>query len=176
MPTFSDIEIKFNFSRGDEVYSKTTEFDPCDSALESSTIDDYKEELLSKLNDSLGGGEEDWEFDEFEVTCFDGDWTNPKEFLHNLDEYGAYAENVEKHGEAFHLRYEDLCDLDDRQFNDSFEGTWKSEEDYAKNWAEETGVFDDSVWCYIDWESYARDLLMDLSTYEGADGIHIFRN
>ncbi len=175
MAIVDTLELVFNFSRGDDGYTSTKEsFDPADSSLKT-TVEDHKDESLDELNDKIVDGDDEWESDDWEVIGYDSDWANPNGFT-DLDEYGVYAENVEEYGEAFHLRREDLGDITSSDFENSYQGCWKDAKDFVQNMIE--GHHDiPSHWVqYIDWEKYARDVVMDYSEYDGADGIHIFRD
>lgn len=156
MATVSDIIIDFRFCtcNGDKTES-TESFDAADSSLQS-TIDDRHVELVDDLNVDHEGH---WGTDCYSIDEYDTDWADPADFS-DLDDYGEYAENVEKHGEAFHLRYEDLGSLDRSDFEDNYNGCWRDTEEFVENL----------------WERTARDVMMDYSSYDGADGTHIFSN
>lgn len=165
------LEIRFNFSRDDQVSDCTEEFDIFSSTLEDD-INDRAEELLDDLNEDSGV---EWKFDGFEVESYDGDCADPNDF-DNLNEYGEYVGNVELHGEAYVMRYEDIGEHD---FDDSFAGTFDSPGDWAEEFVSD--CYDlrhlpDFLKSNINWENVADDLRMDYSEYEGSEGYHYFRD
>ncbi|MHC4372227.1 MAG: antirestriction protein ArdA, partial [Planctomycetota bacterium] len=91
--------------------------------------------------------------------------------FYDLDECGEYGDMVEEHGEAFVLRHADWSGHNNM---DDYHGCWGSAEEFAQNFYDDVYGCDNSMYSYIDWEHYARDVLMDYSTYEGDDGLHIF--
>lgn len=164
------IDIKFNFSRGSETHSDCMEFDAEGDLLFA--IDEYKESSLDDLNADLEDDEEEWDFEGWEIDGSDADLMNPIDFT-DLNEYAEYAEGCEKHGEGYRLRYDDIGEFN---FENDYEGCWNSEEEFVQNMIEGSYEIPDHLQCHIDWESYARDVMMDYSTYDGNEGIHIFRN
>lgn len=93
------------------------------------------------------------------------------------------ANAIEEHGEIFakyieHTGEKDVSDAVS-DFQDAYSGTWKSEEDFAADLAEETGMVDssNSMYGYIDWEKFARDLFISDYFSIDLDGeTHVFRN
>ena len=174
--TILDIEVTFKFSRdGSDPHEVQESFDCVDSSLQT-VIDDRAEELAEELNDDLDDDERDaaeWEFDEYEVDDFDGDFADPADFS-DLDDYGEYCEKVSNHGVAYHLRYEDVGDHD---FEDEYNGEWDSAEDFVRNLVEDCYDLDIPSFVAVDWEQTARDVMMDYSEYEDDNGmVHIFRS
>ncbi len=165
MPT---ITIKFSFSRTDEDH-----FDYCNFEVEGGLlgdIDDCKDDMLSDLN-SLVDDAEEWVFDEFDIDVSDEDFAEPTNF-NDLDDYAEYVEKCKEHGEGYRLRYDDIGEFN---FNDQYNGCWGSEEDFIQDLCESCYETPDWLEGYIDWERITRDYMMDYSSYEGSDGIHIFR-
>lgn len=167
MPT---ITIKFSFSRTDE-----DSFDYCDFEIESGLlgdIDNCSDDLLSDLNSLVADDEEKWVFDEFDTDAYDEDFAPPTDF-DDLDMYAGYVALCEEHGEGYHLRYDDIGEFN---FDDQYNGCWHTEEEFIQDLCE--GCYEIPEWCagYIDWERVARDFMMDYSSYQGSDGIHIFRD
>jgi len=164
------IEIRFNFSRGFEFHTDCDEFE-VDSGLEM-TIDDRMDEMLSALNEDLADDEDEWEFDELEIECYDDDFADPADFS-NFDAYGEYVEKCEEHGEGYRLRFDDIGLFD---FNDQYNGCWRSEEEFGYHLIDECYDIPDFLAGYIDYEKWTRDVMMDYSSYAGDEGIHIFRD
>ena len=106
---------------------------------------------------------------DFEIIDGPGDFSN----FTDLSEYAEYAEKIEEHGEAYALRYDDIGEFD---FDDSYEGCWDTEEDFAHNLIDNCYNVPDFIYHYIDWEKWTRDIMFDYSAYEGNEGIHIFRD
>lgn len=166
------ITLIFNFvcnSKDSKDCFKTADFEAEGGLLDD--IADKADELVDALNADLDDGEEEWVFDDFEVDDFDDAFADPTGFS-DLDDYAEYAEKCEEHGEAYVLRYEDIGDF---EFNDSYSGCWDSAEDFVQDMIEGCYEIPDHLTCHIDWESYARDIMMDYSEYEGNEGLHIFR-
>ena len=165
------ITLSFNFSRdAGDVSSRS---DNADFDVESglvSEIDDKADELLDALNSDLEDGGEKWVFNESEVDDYDDDFADPSGFA-DLDDYAEYIEKCEEHGEAYVLRYEDIGDFD---FDDQYNGCWDSAEDFVQDMIEGCYSIPDHLASHIDWESYARDVMMDYSDYDANDGLHIF--
>ena len=70
-------------------------------------------------------------------------------------------------------------EFDKSDFEDSYNGTWRSEEEFAENLADDLGGIPDDHWLsnYVDYEKLARDLFMsDYWSAEGGDGIFAFRS
>jgi antirestriction protein len=161
------IDVRFDFSRDLNNDSVNREIEVTGGLM--SDIDDCRDELLEELWD---GEDEEWEFVEFEVECFDGDYAAPSDF-NDLDEYGEYVEKCEEHGEGYRLRYDDIGEND---FDDEYAGCWESAEDFVQQQCEDCYDIPDHLANYIDWESMARDWMMDYSEYDGREGVHIFRS
>lgn len=161
----SGITIEFTFRNieSGELFTEEMDFDPSGSL--TTDIELAAEEWIE--------GNEDGEFElvDTKVSCYDDDFGDPGDFA-DLDEYGEFVGLCEHHGEAYKLRYDDVgsCDMDD------YNGCWDSEEKFAQHIAEELMEVPENLWCYIDWEKLARDVMMDYSSYEGEDGFHIFRD
>jgi len=87
------------------------------------------------------------------------------------DAVAAWASNL---GETV----EEWADVRD-DFNESYQGEWDSDEDFAQNLAEDLGAVDpDATWpndC-IDWERATRELFMDYWSERSEGGVHVFRN
>lgn len=71
------------------------------------------------------------------------------------------------------------CDIPLDRFDDAFVGQFDSDEDFARDMAEQTGALDkDAKWpmnC-IDWEYAARELMYDYSSYSSSDGYYFSHN
>ncbi|HIF9256544.1 TPA: antirestriction protein ArdA [Photobacterium damselae] len=51
--------------------------------------------------------------------------------------------------------------------SDAYCGQWESDEDYAQEVAEQGQSIPENLWGYIDWERYARDVMMDMYAVRG---------
>ena len=164
----SDLTVKFTLTRKDETIVKTATFDCFSNGL-GYEVREHGDGLAEELDDiDCNEHPEDWEVTDISVTAYDTDYKNPADF-DNLDDYGEYAEGIEKHGEAYHLRYDDIGDSN---FTDEYAGCYDSFKSFARTHADE--IHDTSN--YFDYDSYANDLEYDYSTYDGCDGCHIFRD
>lgn len=108
------------------------------------------------------------------------DWEGiPEQFISECglsDEYFDYMERIT----ASHLDAEVFAaaadlDIPAEHVEDAYQGEYRSDEDFAEEFAEQLGLVDDSAqWpnnC-IDWERAARDLMLDYSASNG----HYFSN
>ena len=173
------IEMKFTFRRGNELRADVNDFDvnsslmfDCETYAEE-WIDEKNEEICEAMDcNVLPIGVDTWELDEFDVESFDDEFANPANFS-DLDEYGGYVEKCEEHGEGYCLRYDDVGEFD---FDEQYNGYWNSTEEFAENLYRDVYEIPDHLSNYIDWESVARDVMMDYSVYNGKKGYHIFRD
>lgn len=66
------------------------------------------------------------------------------------------------------------------RFEDTFQGCYDSEKDYAYDYVESTGMLDtvnENFVNYFDYDSFTRDLFMDLDAIpDGHGGIYVFDN
>ena len=151
------VSILFYFDCNDSYETMYHVFEVSTSIMED--IDDFIKECEEE--------HEGYEFGELMVSAYDPEYGDPEEF-DSLLEYAEYVENVEEYGEAYSLRYEDVGECDMEQYA----GCYEELEDYGK----EVYEVPNELFNYIDWESLTEDLLTDYSTYDGNDGIHIFRD
>lgn len=130
-----------------------------------------------------------------EVTCSDPyasaeEWAiHDHEHLDGIGEYGdietihRVACGIEQHGEAFALYCSDVLGWhyvgEDviEGFEDAYLGVFDSERAYAEH-VIDSGCFGEipaHLENYIDTEKLGRDLLMDLSTARGSEGLHVYQ-
>ena len=93
----------------------------------------------------------------------------------SLDRVVELAQKLEEHGEAFaafleHYSFEDIDDFEDR-----YRGCYKSKEDFAEEYYEESGMIKqiEAIGLqsmYIDFDAIARDMFID--GYSGIDRGH----
>lgn len=173
----SDLTVRFNFSRGEDTHTETEDYCVFDDTLGDGVDQDAKDKL-DDLNSDLDDYEDQWEFDEFEVEDWDDDYNSPDDFA-DLNEYGGYAELIEKHGEAFHLWYDNCGDCTESYFLDCYAGLYDSEESFAQQFVSDHYMSDDIpsiIESNIDWEGVASDLGHDHTFIEGSEGTHVFRD
>ena len=139
----------------------------CD--VEIGNKEDIKERIMEAYNDT---NEETVEIDvvgDFEVV----DWKELEEYenlqdkLEELSEYNGYYE-LDVISAAVD------CGIAIDGIDDSYQGEYKSDEDFAQNMAEELGLINRDVsWPYtcIDWEWAAKELMYDYCESNG----HYFR-
>ena len=67
-----------------------------------------------------------------------------------------------------------IGDDDLKGFEEAYYGKWNNDEDFVKNLIDDTGEIpkDFPAYIHIDWESTARDIMMDYTEMNG----HYFRN
>jgi len=155
------IKVRFNFTD----HYITAEFDVCDGL--QGDVDDFAADYLDDL-------ETQEDFEGYEVIEWDTEF-DPEVDFNNLDDYARHVELIDKHGEKYELRYDDIgdsCDYDESQY----EGVWDSPADYAREHAGEGGTLSSEWVNYIDWDAYAEDLLTNHSVYYGSEGYHIFKD
>lgn len=167
------IDIVFNYSDS----SEDRETFEADGSLLATIADYAKDTAESKTEDYAD--DPDWEGDvecvDWDVRDTDMEHASQQDYddFDDLDEWGEYCEEVDKYGEAYCLRY---ADFSDENFEEHYEGCWSSEEEFVQNLVESCDVIPDHLQFYIDWEKMARDYMMDYSSYDGYEGIHIFRD
>ena len=139
----------------------------CD--VEIGNKEDIKERIMEAYNDT---NEETVEIDvvgDFEVV----DWKELEEYenlqdkLEELSEYNGYYE-LDVISAAVD------CGIAIDGIDDSYQGEYKSDEDFAQNMSEELGLINRDVsWPYtcIDWEWAAKELMYDYCESNG----HYFR-
>ena len=173
------VTINFEWSNGDSEYQ---DFEATSGVV--SYIEDYRDERLQELNDDLEASDEelgrviardDIECDGYDVRDYDGDCAGqqgPDDF-DDLEAWADYCDLVAEHGEAFVLRYNDLDDCD---CMDEYNGCWSDAAEFVQNLIEDCYDLDIPSFVYVDWDRTARDVMMDYSSYDGSEGIHIFRS
>lgn len=101
----------------------------------------------------------------------------------SMEDVAMLAEKLEEHGAAF-VAFLDAFGLDVQQgaddFDNAFRGSWDSVEDYAENFLEDMGTFQnvpDMLRNYFDFGAFARDMQMggDITTADDpSGGVFIF--
>jgi antirestriction protein len=99
----------------------------------------------------------------------------------DIDTVADLAAALDEHGEAFAVWWnnENRDEVDTRAFLDAYQGTYRSLEDYAEEYLDGIGAFEncnDMLKTYFDYEKFARDLEMggDIWTADGGDGVFVF--
>lgn len=171
------VSINFEWSNGE---SESNEFEATGCLI--GAITEYRDDRLSELNadlSDLDDESDEIECEGYDIEDWDGDYSSqegPDDFggIDDLDEWAEYCEQVDQHGEAYCLRRADIGDGFD--FDDEYNGCWSSVEEFAENFFDDCMECPDSLRSYIDYESFARDLMMDYSEYDGSEGVHVFRS
>lgn len=164
------VTIYFEFSNGD---GHTATFEGCSGV--GGEVSDYADNFIVEHYDD---SPEEVELIEYYIVDTETEYTDESvaDAFDNLDDWGEYCDLVEKHGEAFVMRHADWSGHNDASAMDDYHGCWSSIEEYAQNFYEDCYGSDNPLFRYVDWENYARDLLMGMSSYEGDEGIHVFSN
>jgi antirestriction protein len=168
------IEIEFTFENAEcseeQILTEEFELDSCVEDAIATFIREAPEE-----ND-FEGEADDWDCTSEEVidVCIESDAKTDEGSFSSLDELGEYAELAEKLGEAFIMRYEDIGSLTRSEFEETYRGHWRNEVEFAQDDYDSSYGSDNPLYGYVDWDYYARDFMMDFSTYENSDGAHIF--
>lgn len=98
-----------------------------------------------------------------------------------LAEVSAIAQGIAKHGEKFALAYANFRDIDEAQkaIDEDYAGEFDEVENFAAELIGETYSISEGLEYYIDYEAYARDLVLggDIWTDRDSSGmVHIFWN
>jgi antirestriction protein len=101
----------------------------------------------------------------------------------DLEFLARYAEAYEEHEEVFKVWWENERneDFDVSDFEEQYQGTFRSLADYAEDWMDSTGGLNEipeNLRSYFDFEAWGRDCEMggDIWTREGGEGIYVFLN
>lgn len=114
--------------------------------------------------------DEEWELDDREVVDWDDDYNPPDDFS-DFNKYGDYCVKCAQPG--YKERFEDIGDFD---YDEQYNGSWGSEEEFAQQLYEDCYDIPDHLSAYIDWEKLTRDIMMDYSSYYVDGEYHIFRD
>ena len=166
------VTIEFEFTDG-----STDQSDFEADGLLVAAITEYADDAVEALNEDFDEDDEDAEeidlvgWHVVDVDYDHADQQGPDDFK-DLDAWGEYCEECDKHGNAYCLRYADVGDND---FEEDYCGCFDSFEDYARQFVDDCYNLDGPLASYFDYERFASDLEMDYSTYEDSDGVHVFR-
>jgi len=139
-------------------------------------IDDIWNELREMLKSSPVPDAEEWAIHDYDN--FGGIGLGEYESIEHVHEI---AEFIEEHGKLGAALLNNFCeDLDEaKQAIENCIGCYRSLEDYAISWLEETTEIPKHLEFYIDYEAMARDMEMngDVFTLEtGFEKVHVFLN
>lgn len=140
--------------------------------------DVIREAIKEVIATSPTEGAEEWGFHDYEGIPSDlGE--NPD--IEELAACGAFIEEHEELGLAVLNHFCGRLDEAKTALEDNYQGGWKSLEDYAENFLDDTGAFQgapDMLKQYFDFEKFARDLELggDVYTLEVNGEVHVFSN
>lgn len=143
--------------------------------LEGKDGDDIREEVAAMLKASPVPGAEEWAIHDYQGVVVDSEWAD-------FDEIAAQVELLEEHGEAWKLYRENFGDSATVEgFQEAYQGAFDSLEDWAEEFAEDTGLLSEvpeSLRWYFDYRSYGRDCESngDIWCDRGDDGLHVYWN
>jgi antirestriction protein len=110
--------------------------------------------------------------EEWAIHCYEGFQGISIDEHESIDRVVEIAQNIEEHGEAFaaYLEHYNLEDIDD--FEERYQGCYKSKQDFAEEYYDDAGMTDQIEKaglksCYVDFEMIARDMFID--GYTGID-------
>ncbi len=142
--------------------------------------DAIREDIAAMLKASPELHAEEWAIHDFE-----GFGGYPISEMEEIETVARLAELSGEHGDVFgklwaHLGGDDI-DYAVRVMEDGYGGEWDSLEDYAANYAEDTGALEnvpESLQCYIDFAAWGRDMEYggDVFTIEDGCKVHVFDN
>lgn len=144
--------------------------------VDGKDADDIQAEVAAMLASSPIPNAEEWAIHDHEGFPFGtvGEYTS-------LTEIVEIAEAIEEHGEVFIAALKYWGDKEDarKAAAEGYQGEYKSEEDWAESFLEDTGSLADvpeNLRNYIDFEAYARDARLsgDVVFVEGDNGVHVF--
>ena len=145
-----------------------------DSSLcTESDILEALQELKKESFEQESGEDFEGDFEEtFEIT----DWLEIPKFLQDLETFTEFIEVFE--GSFHNIEIFEAANYLDIPFSDideAYSGEFDSDEDFARNMADDLGCIDKNVsWPYtcIDWEQAASELMYDYAEHNN----HYFRN
>jgi antirestriction protein len=121
---------------------------------------------------------EEWAIHDYEG--FEGITISENE---DLDRVVELAQKLEEHGEAFAAYLEHYNEDDINDFEERYVGCYKSKQDYAEEYYEESGMIKQVEEaglkaCYIDFEAIARDMFIDGYTGidKGYETLYVFQD
>lgn len=139
-------------------------------------VDDIREQIQAMLAASPEPGAE-----EYAIHDHEGFGDIRLSEYEDLERVHELACAIEEHGEVYAL-YCDMVGVDYATpdgFQDAYQGSYGSEEDFAYEWWEQAGYLSqipDNLQCYINWEAVARDLFIDgfMSARDSSHNLHVF--
>jgi antirestriction protein len=142
---------------------------------DTTTADDIRESIQEMLTESPEPVAEEWAIHDYEAMPNLGEWPD-------LEHVAKLAAGIAEHGAPFSAWVElyNYVGFDFDDFQNQYVGEYKDEEDYAYQFAEDTGLTDklDEAGfstSYVDWEAYASDLFMEMdSAPMPGGGIYVF--
>lgn len=145
-------------------------------------VPDSVEEMREKINEVLLSHEMDWEFHNYRnFSIFKISENEDLETLIKKANIINSIDNLEAF-EEWDNSYIDLASMEEEeiieQFHDEFLGTYEDEKDYAYQLLNECHEVPEYLQCYIDYESYWRDLSYSgyYSVMKGYKECFIFRS
>jgi antirestriction protein len=146
--------------------------------IDVTDVDQVKEEIQAMLAKSKHSPAEEYAIHDYEG--FEGIKLGEYEDIARLVEI---ANAIDEHGEVFTVAYANFGDVEEaiEAATDHYAGTFRTLEDWAEQFLDDTGAFQDApdvLKNYFDYEKYALDAELggDVWTAEGGDGIHVFYN
>lgn len=131
---------------------------------------DLHDNIQAMLENSSILNAEEWAIHDYELPFEISEYPNLDELIAKVDAYESLDDN-EREGYAAYLEAIDATGTVE-QFRDAYQGHYDSEIDYAYQYVEDTGMLDNAGVAsnYFDYDSFARDLFMDLTFENG----HVF--
>lgn len=152
--------------------------------LPATDVDELRQGIAEMLESSPEPGAEEWavhdydgglgrvfktESPDLEDLCAFG------EALQSVDDAAAFLAWAE-YSSGYELDGLDASELEQR-FEDQYRGEWDSEKDFAEDYVEQVGdlsLIPENLRSYFDYEAYARDLFMDLTSVDRPGGVYVF--
>lgn len=136
--------------------------------------DSIREEVAALLEDCSGGSHEEWAVHDYDnMPSILGEYPS-------LEEISEVAELITEHGKLAIRVFEELDILEATReaLKDHYLGCFKSVEDYAYEFINDTYELNEFLGRYFDYRSFARDLELggDIFTVEFDGDVHVFHN
>ena len=95
----------------------------------------------------------------------------------SVEDISLHGRMTTEHGDAWRAYAQNATTPSEDDFADTFYGEWDSEVAYAEHYVDSCGLFDnvsDHFSMYFDYEKYARDLFIDLTSVRLNGAVYVF--
>ncbi|QTA82354.1 Antirestriction protein [Desulfonema limicola] len=133
--------------------------------------EDIQKEIQEMLKQSPVPDAEEWAIHDYE-----GFYEIRISEYEDIETLSNVAQNIEEYGEAYAHYVSDIGDMEDEieQFEEAYRGEFKSKDDFGYRMMCDCYNIPDFLHTYIDYEKYAKDLLVCDYSYVSAETGNIF--